>query len=549
MKKRLRNIKAPFVTATPTGTHTRTRYYPTPKDEKFLLESGTYLGALANHDLSNRNKIGKISSSEGMRAERKRWLTYASSSRWAGSIVRTNEDLFQLAIRNLEADIETKEAAIKAITKRLEAPIKGKKGKTNGYFSKTERRRKLQRKQVLETKLKEAKDKLKAAHPSIVRGGRKLLNNRHNLKVAGRKLEDWNMQWHSKRLFLTADGESKKTNGNETISISPTGNINIKVPGALADIYGSRYTLTNSLTAFPTYHAEWLGRVQNNLCVRYDILHDAKKRRWYIDASWGLESLPASPIETLTTGNILSVDLNADHLAAQLIDSSGNYVGKPITIPLELKGLPASTRDARLREAVTQLLKIATKLNSKVMAVENLNFQDARNVGREKKGRGKRGKKFRNTVSNLPTGKFRDRLIGMATKLGIRIIAVDPAYTSQWGAQHWQKAMQARSKKTNPPITRHQAAAVVIGRRAAGLKARRRKCTLVSDKRIADQQVPTRPKQVNPNAKVTSKDSSTSHDAGAQKLRAKREKVSEKLARAPASNTIRGEGQCILMQP
>ncbi|GAB2884073.1 hypothetical protein GCM10022245_19490 [Streptomyces mayteni] len=58
----------------------------------------------------------------------------------------------------------------------------------------------------------------------------------------------------------------------------------------------------------------------------------------------------------------------------------------------------------------------------------------------------------------------------MAAELGITIVAVDPAYTSKWGAQHWQKPLTGMNRKT----TRHDAAAVAIGRRALGHPIRRR---------------------------------------------------------------------------
>ncbi|MGW9031813.1 IS200/IS605 family accessory protein TnpB-related protein, partial [Streptomyces sp. NPDC055722] len=64
----------------------------------------------------------------------------------------------------------------------------------------------------------------------------------------------------------------------------------------------------------------------------------------------------------------------------------------------------------------------------------------------------------------------RARLVSMAAELGITIIAVDPAYTSRWGAQHWQKPLTHTTRKT----TRHDAASIAIGRRALGHRIRRR---------------------------------------------------------------------------
>jgi IS605 OrfB family transposase len=100
-----------------------------------------------------------------------------------------------------------------------------------------------------------------------------------------------------------------------------------------------------------------------------------------------------------------------------------------------------------------------------VIAVEDLDF--AAEKTREKHGRKKR---FRNLISGLPVGRLRARLASMAAELGIPVIAVDPAYTSRWGARHWQKPLTSKNRKA----TRHDAAAVVIGRRALGHPVRRR---------------------------------------------------------------------------
>ncbi|MGP3964534.1 hypothetical protein ACTWPT_52110 [Nonomuraea sp. 3N208] len=99
------------------------------------------------------------------------------------------------------------------------------------------------------------------------------------------------------------------------------------------------------------------------------------------------------------------------------------------------------------------------------IAIEDLDFQAEKT--REKHGRRKR---FRELISGMPTGRLRARLTAMAEATGIAIIAADPAYTSQWGAQHWQAPLTSKKRMT----TRHDAAAVAIGRRALGHPIRRR---------------------------------------------------------------------------
>jgi len=58
----------------------------------------------------------------------------------------------------------------------------------------------------------------------------------------------------------------------------------------------------------------------------------------------------------------------------------------------------------------------------------------------------------------------------MAANADLAVIAVDAAYTSQWGREHWLAPLRNQTSWA----TGHHAAAVVIGRRALGHRARRR---------------------------------------------------------------------------
>jgi len=84
---------------------------------------------------------------------------------------------------------------------------------------------------------------------------------------------------------------------------------------------------------------------------------------------------------------MLGVDLNYDHLAAVLTDPSGNPCGAPTTIALELAGLPAQTRDGRLRAAITALVVLAKAHGCVAVAIENLDFADLRAEGKEHSGK------------------------------------------------------------------------------------------------------------------------------------------------------------------
>lgn len=469
-KKALRTIAAPFVAAPPSGARIRTRLRPTVTDAEVLRLVGDFLGGLYRADLAARIQIGNVPAKDAQRTVRKRELTAASTSRWAGTITRACEDQYQLGMRALKADVSSLGQAIAALDARIAAPVGSRAKRVSGYGSQRERAAKQHRRQSLAARLAAARARFDAGHPAVVAGGRRLAKNRHQLASAGLTLAQWRARWDTARMFLTADGETGAPHGNYTISVSPDGTVTVALPAQLrhlANAARDRYVLAERI-AFTHRAGEWADRVSASQSVRYDISYDPERGRWYLDASCSAPTHTVG-LDALAGARLMGIDLNADHLAAHVIDAHGNPVGDPITIPLDLTG-PASQRDGRLRAAVSEALRLARQHGCAAIGVENLGFTDARHSGRETMGRGGRGKWLRRTVAGIPTAKFRQRLIGMAYAAGIAVVVVDPAYTSQWGGQHWRPALTRRT----PTASRHHAAAVVIARRAHGFKARRR---------------------------------------------------------------------------
>jgi hypothetical protein len=402
----------------------------------------------------------------------KKALTAESSSRWAGALTRAVEDQYQLGMRGLVDEVRMLRAATTTIRCRAAVRPGERASRVTGYRSPAERQAKVRRLEHLTARLTAAEAALDAARPSITIGGGRLWSVRHNLDKTELTVEQWNARWAAARSFVTADGETGKKYGNETIRATPAGVVTVKIPAGLVDRLGSHLTL-NVPVVFNYRGAEWADRVAADHAVRYDVTFDVDKGRWYLDASWGYPTVEAVPLAALQADRVLSVDLNADHLAAHVLDPAGNPTGTPLTVPLVVAGLPASTRSARVREAISELLRLAKTHQCAAIAIENLNFKDARATGRETMGRGQRGRKFRRTVAGIPTAQFRDRLAGMAATKDVHIIAVDPAYTSKWGDQHWRCAVTASDRDA----TRHHAACVAIGRRALGYRIRRKKVT------------------------------------------------------------------------
>ncbi|WP_328839505.1 transposase [Streptomyces europaeiscabiei] len=464
----LRSLAAPFVASGPSGVAVRTRLKQlTPDDEKVLRRVGGHLGSLASKDLKTRCRDGLSHSGEAW-AVRKRELTPLSSPRWAGSITKATHDQWALARRGQSAHIQNLETGVRTIKDRLSLPVgqKGTKKAPGGYRSRREWHAKSRRLRVLQDRLAAARADHEAGIVHVVRGGKRLARARHYLEEAQLTQSQWRRGWEAERWFCQADGESGKRYGNETIRISPDGEVSVKLPAPLAYLANAphgRYVLA-SRVVFAHRGEEWADRVAANRAVAYRIHLDTGRDRWYLTASWQIPPTPALPIEAALAQGVIGVDMNADHLAAWRVDLHGNPTGAPRRFSYDLTGT-AACRDAQVRHALTRLLHWARTCGVKAIAVEDLDFTAEKT--REKHGRRKH---FRQLISGMPTGRLRARLSSMADATGIAVIAVDPAYTSRWGAQHWQKPLTSTTRKT----TRHDAAAVAIGRRAQQHPIRRR---------------------------------------------------------------------------
>ena len=475
---RLRELAEPFVAAAPAGARVRTRLRVSPRDAEVLTAVGRHLGTLAGRDLAARCAEGRLDAKgqADSRRERKRGLTAESSSRWAGAITRTSEGDWQLASRNLAAERATLRSRARKIESRLAIPAGKKQGRLAGYATPAERYGKTIRLNALKGRLARVERQAEAGAVSVARGGRRLMRARLNLAAAGLTEDQWRERWEAARLFITADGEADKKWGNETIRWNPDeGWLEVKLPaplGHLANRPHGRYRLSCEVRF--SHRGDEAAAQAETGAVRYDICFDPVRGRWYIDASWKTPARPAPSLEQLRVSPVVAVDVNAGHLAVSVATPDGNVLGEPVTIPLELAGLPAAARDGHIRATVTQLIATAKTAGARSVVIENLDFKEARAEGRERTGnrpsRGKRGRAFRRTVAGISTARFRDRLAQMTANAGLSVVVVDPAYSSRWGAFHWLAPL----REHHPELTGHHAAALVLGRRGLGHRARRR---------------------------------------------------------------------------
>ena len=221
----LRTIAASFVATGPSGVATRDRLRDlTAQDGNVLMLTGRHLGTLASGDLKVRCADG-LQHDIGRWAARKRDLTPASSSRWAGSITKATNDQWALGRRCLAARIKDLDAGIRTLRHRLSLPIgePGTRKAPGGYRSRQEWFAKSRRLSCLESRHAAAAADWQAGRVRVARGGSRLADTRHNLARAQLTGDQWRARWEAARMFLTADGEPGKRFGNETIAMGLRG--------------------------------------------------------------------------------------------------------------------------------------------------------------------------------------------------------------------------------------------------------------------------------------------------------------------------------------
>ena len=514
-----------------------TSFVATGQDEAVLVEVGEFLGSLARRDLNDRIRLGKGPKHLG-RKERKRALTPQTSGRWASAITRRTADLFERGMENLLAVRDRDVRKIYEISQRMKARGEGKdessarKGRgrrkskpkpvyrtINGVRQKVASGRRRKTYKPYPTKeIKEQKNlrlhKLLARHadtvkrleegrPSITVGGKDLAKRRHNLDDdPAMTHEEWLLRWRMSRLFLTADGDSGYSGGNQTIKVVPGDSsgsepgchkIVMRLPSALAH-------LSNTASSVPSYEFSgavrwgnkrlspvWEQRMAGRRSVGYTIKWvDA---RWRLECSWANDAPSEEDqpsLRGLRSGRVLAVDFNADHFACSVLDEHGNAVGAPVRFLFCLDGSTQRRRGV-LAAALQEMLSHAQHEECRSLVVENLGFGDIKEPGREHGGFGKRGKRYRKMLHNFPTAVFGSLLISMvaANDFVEGVIVIDPAYTSRWGKQHCFAHMNSSRRWE---YSGHDVAAYVIGRRGLGYGAKRRCQKVPPDRSIRGKQ-------------------------------------------------------------
>ncbi|KAA8938852.1 hypothetical protein, partial [Mycobacterium sp.] len=173
----------------------------------------------------------------------------------------------------------------------------------------------------------------------MVEGGRRLARTRHHLDDAGLSVEQWRDNWEAARYRISANGSPDEPFGNLTITVTPTGEVSIRLPTPLEHLANAprgRYVLSGQ-AVFAHRDQEWMARITAGSSVSYTLTRKPGRSGRYLTANWAIGSVPywagrddrAAGDDVYLTGPVVGVDLNDGHLAVRRLDAHGNPVGAP----------------------------------------------------------------------------------------------------------------------------------------------------------------------------------------------------------------------------
>jgi IS605 OrfB family transposase len=391
-----------------------------------------------------------------------------------GKISGTAE-LLKLRKKELKGDVQSTTRSIARLKKDIAGQIKlHSSAQARGFvFSLKQhdtlckrlfgKKRRLER---LQSKARDVDERLNAPVPGICFGSRKLFNQQFHLHQSDfgegeNGQAAWRRAWRDSRshqFFVV--GSKDETAGNQsckarlvhaapTTGLAPTLTVLLKMPPALV-AQGAPIFLTIDGIRFEHGQRQVESALASGTALSYRFHrdnHSASGWRVFVSTDTKDEKIATLPKEM----GVIGVDFNADHLAASKTDRFGNLVAF-WRFELPLKGKTSGQRTAILSEALDQVFAVA-KSHACPVALEDLDFSA------KKKEMRSLGDRYARMLSGLAYAAFRQLAMAKASRLGIELQFVNPAYTSVAGSVNYAVRLGRAV---------HQAASGVIARRAQG---------------------------------------------------------------------------------
>jgi IS605 OrfB family transposase len=198
--------------------------------------------------------------------------------------------------------------------------------------------------------------------------------------------------------------------------------------------------------------------------LTYRFKRDSKGWRVFVSTS-----VKANKRATDRKKGIVGMDLNADHLALCETDKSGNPINT-WSEPLLMNDMNANQRKAYIGDMVEKLMSKVLS-TGKPIAIEDLDFKLVKSrLESYNKG-------YNRMISILPYQQIKNMILASASRKGIEVIIIKPAYTSQIGRYKFMKRYG---------MTVHHSAALTIARRPCSLNEDPNQSDIGEEKSIPD---------------------------------------------------------------
>jgi IS605 OrfB family transposase len=444
--------------------------------EEALSDCAAHLSQVERSLFAQIQKVGKLSGNI-LNQTKSCFLTrFGISGRHFNSIrvslqgkidsYRSNLDRY---INETFARIEATKKTIEKLTKKEVEPEKRQKHLLNLHHKK----RRLARQ---EKRLEQLKSDKNSGQARLCFGSKKLFKAQFNLEANKyNSFEEWKEDWQKARQnqFILV-GSKDETAGNQLCTATRqkdgTLTLRLRMPEALApvhgkyvEIHGVKFEHGQGLIEAALQDNE-ARRVLKNLkresnknygqAITYRFLRDEKGWRVFVSTA-----KPSVPIKTLKHIGTIGVDLNANHVALVETDRFGNLINTK-TISLNTYGKSKGQTEARFGEAVKTIVAVSEN-TLKPIVIEDLDFSQKKPHLENSSNRQAR------MLSSFVYSKFRAFLESRASKSGVRVYKVNPAFTSVIGRVKYASKYG---------LTVHHAAALVIARRICRFSERTPSC-------------------------------------------------------------------------
>jgi IS605 OrfB family transposase len=177
---------------------------------------------------------------------------------------------------------------------------------------------------------------------------------------------------------------------------------------------------------------------------------------------------PAKLVSSKARG-ALGVDINKDHLALTEINHHGNVIDT-WTLPMNLYGKSSHQRSAIIGDMIKDLMAIAIK-SKKPLVIESLDFK------KKKASLKNQNEQYNSMLSALPYIQVKDMIEASASRHGIEVFKINPAYTSVIGRHKFMARYG---------LSIHHSAAMVIARRIFNYDEKPNRISMTEDNVVLD---------------------------------------------------------------